>query len=69
QEELTVPEFFTFPSPVDAIESRLHAFLTVLLVVAAVALSISLRFPWLWLYLIYGFLMRSLCGPRLDPQA
>lgn len=67
QDALTVREFFKFPSPVDAIESRLHA-MTLLFSVSAALLSILLGFPWLWLYLTYGFLARSLCGPRVDPQ-
>ncbi|CAN0437596.1 unnamed protein product, partial [Ectocarpus sp. 13 AM-2016] len=59
---------FTFPSQVDAIESRLHAFLTVVLTVSAISLLMLLGLPWLWLYLTYGFLARFLCGPRLDLQ-
>eukprot|EP00903_Cladosiphon_okamuranus_P020809 g19114.t1 len=68
-DSLTVQEFFRFPSPVDAIESRLHAALTVLISIPATLLSAFLGFPWLWLYLNYGFLARCLCGPRVDPQA
>ena len=61
-------EFFRFPSPVDAIESRLHAAMTILVAIPAALLSVLPGFPWLWLYLTYGFLARCLCGPRLDPQ-
>ncbi|CAN0356311.1 unnamed protein product, partial [Ectocarpus sp. 8 AP-2014] len=60
--------FFTFPCQVDAIEGRLHAFLTVVLTVSAISLSMLLGLPWLWLYLTYGFFARFLCGPRLDLQ-
>lgn len=59
--------FFRFPSPVDALESRLHAAMTIVVSIPAALLSF-LGFPWLWLYLVYGFLARCLCGPRLDPQ-
>ncbi|CAB1106262.1 unnamed protein product [Ectocarpus sp. CCAP 1310/34] len=67
--EEAIREFFTFPSQVDAIESRLHAFLTVVLTASAISLSMLLGLPWLWLYLTYGFLARFLCGPRLDLQS
>eukprot|EP00752_Nemacystus_decipiens_P011601 g10302.t1 len=68
-ESLTVQEFFKFPSPVDAIESRLHATMTILVSISAALVSALLGFPWVWLYLTYGFLARCLCGPRVDPQA
>lgn len=68
QKKEAIREFFSFPSQVDAIESRLHAFLTVVLTVSAISLSMLLGLPWLWLYLTYGFLARFLCGPRLDLQ-
>ncbi|CAN0288345.1 unnamed protein product [Ectocarpus sp. 6 AP-2014] len=64
-----IREFFTFPSQVDAMEGRLHAFLTVVLTVSAISLSMLLGLPWLWLYLTYGFVARFLCGRRLDLQS
>lgn len=68
QKELTAWQFFTFPSPVDSIESRLHAFLCLVVAVFAGLLSALLDFHWVWLYLVYGFFARTLFGPRLDPQ-
>lgn len=65
---MTARQFFTFPSPVNAAESRLHQGLVACLVALSCSLTYFYGIPWLWLYITYGFLMRSLCGPRLDPQ-
>lgn len=68
QEGLTVRRFFTFPSPINSAESRLHACLCTLLVAAALALSWFTGSHWLWVYVAYGYMARALCGPRVDPQ-
>lgn len=68
QEQFTLARFFTFPAPVNAAESRLHACIASFLVVAASALSLVRGFHWIWVYMAYGYAARTLCGPRLDPQ-
>ncbi|CAM9298781.1 unnamed protein product [Phaeothamnion confervicola] len=66
---LTLRQFFTFPSPVNAAESRLHNACTCFLIVGGLALAYWADFIWVLVYLLYGFLARVACGPRLDPQA
>ncbi|CAG8544641.1 4714_t:CDS:10 [Ambispora leptoticha] len=65
----SLKEFFTFPSPVNEAESRLHNFCTSFLVPAATALAVFCNFPYLYFYILYGFFARVVAGPRLDPQA
>ncbi|CAM9784203.1 unnamed protein product [Pylaiella littoralis] len=68
QDGLTLKRFFSFPSPINSAESRLHACLASALIPVAVYLS-WVGVPWLWVFIAYGYLARILCGPRLDPQA
>lgn len=69
QEELTFREFFSFPSPVNLLESRLNNLCSSLLILLNFFLTYFFDFPYVGFYIVYGFLARSLCGPRLDPQA
>lgn len=62
---LSCASFFTFPSPVGTIESRLHAGINVLLLLGALALDWYQALPWLFVYVAYGFVARALAGPRL----
>ncbi|CAN0406798.1 unnamed protein product, partial [Discosporangium mesarthrocarpum] len=66
---LTLREFFTFPSPVNSAESRLHNMLVSVLVLVASCLAYYYSSPWAFVVINYGFLARAVCGPRLDPQA
>lgn len=61
--------FCSFPSPVNTVEFRLHAFVNVLLLAVAFALDWYWAAPWLFVYVAYGFVVRALCGPRLCPTA
>ncbi|KAG5190039.1 hypothetical protein JKP88DRAFT_252508 [Tribonema minus] len=40
-----------------------------LIIIVANLLAYFADFPYLFIYLLYGFVARTLCGPRLDPQA
>lgn len=64
---LTLKTFFSFPSPVNSAESRLHACLATFLVPAACFFAAK-GVPWLWAFIAYGFAARVACGPRLDPS-
>ena len=60
-----MPEFFSFPNPVNEKAARTVAF--VVMVVCVVGLASSAY--WLFLPLAYGFIARVLSGPRLSPLA
>ncbi|CAM9678536.1 unnamed protein product [Ectocarpus fasciculatus] len=68
QDGLTMKTFFSFPSPVNNAESRLHACFTTLYMPLATYLAWR-GVPWMWVCVTYGYTARVLCGPRLDPQA
>jgi hypothetical protein len=61
--------FFRFPDPINEAESRLHNICLMILCIISIILDRILYFPYLYLFLIYGFFTRLLCGPKLDPQA
>lgn len=67
---LTWDKFWSFPSPINECEARIHAFCTVALLAAALILyeTVDNSYGAFW-FITYGFLARVLCGPRLDPQA
>jgi|NOAtaT_7_FD_contig_91_824456_length_4110_multi_3_in_0_out_0_1 hypothetical protein len=62
-------EFFKFPETLNTIHVRTHAFCAVVLVIANVLIQWFFGFPWLSLYIVYGYLARIICGPKLDPQS
>lgn len=66
---LTWQEFFSFPSPINILESRLNNMCTFLLSLLTIFLIYKYDWPYLCLYLVYGFFVRTLSGPRVDPQA
>lgn len=70
---LTLSQFFTFPQAINALESRLHAcccsMLTAVLILFSVLNVPMQATAFISACLCYGYLARSLCGPRLDPQA
>jgi hypothetical protein len=66
---LTIKEFFSFPSPINSAESRLHNCVTALLLVLGTLLYYFFDIPWIFVFMAYGFLARVISGPRLDPQA
>eukprot|EP00611_Tribonema_gayanum_P028267 TRINITY_DN7217_c0_g1_i1.p1 TRINITY_DN7217_c0_g1~~TRINITY_DN7217_c0_g1_i1.p1 ORF type:complete len:404 (-),score=93.26 TRINITY_DN7217_c0_g1_i1:350-1510(-) len=68
-DKVSLDKFFTFPSPINDAESRCHNVLTALIIIVANLLAYFADFPYLFIYLLYGFVARTLCGPRLDPQA
>jgi hypothetical protein len=65
----TFGEFMTFPSPVNLAESRLHNIVNCVLITGALALDFWLNFPWIYFYIVYGYIARVLAGPRLDLMA
>jgi len=70
--ELTLKEFFSFPSPVDSADSRIHALLGMIciIVIILIAQFIDRRIGgYIGIYMCFGYFMRFLSGPRLDPQA
>lgn len=66
---LSMQEFLSFPSPINILESRLNNTCTFLISLLTIFLIYKYDWPYLSLYLVYGFLARTMCGPRLDPQA
>jgi len=62
-------QFFTFPHPVNATHTRLHAYCGMALMITHWILCYWLDIPYVIFYLCYGFLARFLCGPKIDPQA
>jgi len=60
-----MPEFFSFPNPVNEKAARTVAFVVMVLCVVGLASSSY----WLFLPLAYGFIARVLSGPRLSPLA
>jgi len=62
-------EFFSFPSPINLAESRLHNIVNCVLITVALALDFWLDFPWLYFYIVYGYIARVFAGPRLDLMA
>jgi len=68
-EDLTWRTFFTFPDPVNIAEARIHAFCVTLLIPVSIVLDAYAGFPWVMLYILFGFSVRFLSGPRIDPQA
>ena len=67
--DITLREFFSFPSPINLLESRLNNLSSAILIAISVLLTYVYDFKWLSFYIIYGFTARTLCGPRIDPQA
>jgi hypothetical protein len=57
--------FFSFPNPVNDVATRITA--SVIVLIAGTALAF--RLPWLVAVLAYGFVVRTLAGPRLSPLA
>lgn len=66
---MTLQEFFSFPTPINDAESRLHNSVTWILVCASMLLDYFVGFPYLYFYVLYGFTVRVLTGPRLCPNA
>jgi hypothetical protein len=64
----TRKNFFTFPHPVNVVDARIHALCTMTGVTLHCALMYFADFPYMYIWLGYGFLARTLCGPRIDPQ-
>ncbi|CAM9142752.1 unnamed protein product [Chrysoparadoxa australica] len=72
KQKITLKEFFTFPDPINEVESRLHAFFSFVVLLGALlqhVLTEGATFPYLFIYIFYGHATRMLCGPKLDPQA
>ncbi|HXW59491.1 MAG TPA: DUF4395 domain-containing protein [Solirubrobacteraceae bacterium] len=57
--------WFSFPDPVNEVSARLVAGGVVVLGVLAIALNE----PWLIAVIAYGFVVRTLAGPKLSPLA
>jgi len=65
-------ELFSYPHPVNEWESRAQSLL--IAITAMIVLILGAARPdvycwWLYAWLVYGYLVRTLCGPRFDPQA
>eukprot|EP00835_Amoeboradix_gromovi_P005168 NODE_461_length_8173_cov_0.353604.p2 type:complete len:328 gc:universal NODE_461_length_8173_cov_0.353604:3950-2967(-) len=62
--------FFSYPSSILTIDARCHSFICTVLIIAGalVFLSFNTDFGILF-YLLYGYLARLICGPKLDPQS
>ncbi|KAG9285122.1 hypothetical protein G9A89_008469 [Geosiphon pyriformis] len=65
----TIRGFFTFPNPINNVESRIHNICVIFLVSISVILARFYNFPFLFFYIFYGYTARVFTGPRLDPQA
>eukprot|EP00121_Abeoforma_whisleri_P017138 Awhi_evm1s15710 len=68
--KLSFKSFFSFPDIVVEAESQCLNLLIFILTVIFILLDF-LAFhtcvPWFYLFLVYGFLVRFLCGPKLSP--
>jgi len=66
----TWSQFFSFPNPINEAESRIHNICVCVLVAASILLDYFKlwQFPWIEIYIIYGYIARVAAGPRLDPQ-
>lgn len=62
-------QFFTFPNPVNVTDSRIHGLCTCFLVALTILLDYFFNFYYVTWYLAVGFILRVLCGPRLDIQS
>jgi hypothetical protein len=60
---------FTFPSPINEAEVCLHNFCLMFLVPAHLLLARFYDTPVIGWYIFAGFLLRTIAGPRFDPQA
>ena len=63
-------QFFSFPHPINELDSRLHNLLCALVAALLVCLQYFAAVNPLYIgsYLVYGYVVRGLCGPRLDIQ-
>lgn len=65
-----IEPFCSFPSSVNVAESRISNIVNgVVLVGIALLLDVYCNFPFVYIYIAYGYFVRCLCGPRLDPNA
>jgi hypothetical protein len=62
-------DFFFFPAVVNEAESRLHALLLGVQMIAFLLLGWFTPYWYPYLYVVYGFTVRLLTGPRLCPNA
>jgi hypothetical protein len=62
-------QFFMLKTLVNRADERVNDLCSALLITALLVISITLNNNYLYLYVMLGFLMRTLCGCRLDPQA
>jgi len=72
--KMSLKEFFTFPQMINSADARLHSLCCGSLIIIIILLTALVKEPvwvpeFLAVYLSYGYLTRTLCGPRLDPQA
>lgn len=67
--DITFKRFFSFPNPINEADSRIHNICSLLLFLISFLFDRLLNFQFIYILLIYGFLIRVLCGPKLDPQA
>ncbi|KAJ3090130.1 hypothetical protein HK102_004589 [Quaeritorhiza haematococci] len=65
----TLKEFFSFPNPINTADSVIHYTITCIWLLVGVLLNYFYGVKWVFIPLTYGFVARTLCGPRLDPQA
>eukprot|EP00122_Pirum_gemmata_P002003 Pgem_evm1s1811 len=66
--KMTLARFFSFPDPVVEADSQLNSFITMNLVIiyTLIDMFLGFSFPWLYFFLVWGFLARMSCGPRLS---
>jgi hypothetical protein len=60
---------FTFPSPTNEAEVRVHALCVITLVPLHLLMLRLYSTPVIGWYIFAGFLLRTIAGPRFDPQA
>jgi hypothetical protein len=65
----SLKEFFTFPTPINEAESRLHQCLSTFQMLLCLVLEWGTGYWYGYLYILYGYFVRTLCGPRLCPNA
>eukprot|EP00808_Paulinella_micropora_P027279 g19806.t1 len=62
-------DMFHYPNPINALEARLNAYMVCVCLILTVLMDQLGYQPFFLFWVIYGYSIRTLCGPRLDPQA
>ena len=62
-------DFFHFPHVINEAESRIHQYLAGFLMISFVILGIYTKYWYVYLYIVYGYFIRIISGPKFCPNA